>query len=183
MLCILNLVCLCVSLLGFNVDKWCLCVILESGFVWFINWLSCEELKNFWIVVVVGFVLIRLCGMIVLIFMEFICFLIVCFMWSKLRWYWFFISLFIECIWWLFKWLMLLIFLCLFCKLMRVLIIVRIFFLCSILIVFLVVNLRCKFIFIWLILFRLYFLDLKKRFKNRVLVVFGVGGLLGCMIW
>lgn len=104
---ILKFVCLWVKLFGLSVEIWCLCVIFESGLFWFINCESCDELKNFFIVVEIGFVLIKFCGVILFKLFKDKCLCIVCFICIKLIWNWFFVILFMLWIWWLFKWLIL----------------------------------------------------------------------------
>lgn len=107
MLCIFIWVCLCVNLLGFRVDKWCLCVNFVNGLVWFMNWDNCELLKNFLIDVIIGLILMSCCGVIEFVFCIDIFLWIICFILDKLIWNWFCNSLLIECKWWLFRWLIL----------------------------------------------------------------------------
>lgn len=142
MLCILKLVCLWVRLLGFNVEIWCLCVIFDNGLFWFINWDSWEELKNFFIVVEIGFVLIRFCGIMLFRLFKFRCFFIVCLICIRLIWNWFFVILLILWIWWLLRWLILFIlFLLLWIE-------ISFFIILMMLILF---SVFCFFVFLWLI--------------------------------
>lgn len=67
---------------------------------------SWEVLKNFFSAVIIGWMLIRVCGVIVLMFWVVICSWIICFIWVRLVWSWFWISLLIVRRWWLLKWSM-----------------------------------------------------------------------------
>lgn len=119
MLCILKFVCLCVKLLGFNVDSFCLWVNFVNGFVWFINWDNWEFLKNFLIDVIIGWILISVCGVIVFVFWIDIFLWIICFIWERLIWNWFCNSFLIECRWRFFKWLILFVFFILYSRLKK----------------------------------------------------------------
>lgn len=148
---ILKFVCLCVRLFGFNVEIWCLCVIFDSGLFWFMNWESWDELKNFLIVVEIGLVLIRFCGIMLFRLFKFRCFLIVCLICIRLMWNWFFVILFIEWIWWLFRWLMLFILFLLLWIIISCFIIEIMFFLFSVLVLISFLWLRWWLNFMWLI--------------------------------
>lgn len=127
MLWILYLVWLCVKLLGFKVERWCLCDNFDRGLCWFMNCDSCDELKNFLMVVVIGWMLMICWGVKILLFCIDICLWILCFIWVSLIWNWFVSNLLIVWIWWLFKWLMLFILLIFFVRFKKYDIFVKIF--------------------------------------------------------
>lgn len=126
---VLNFILFFINFFLLSVERWCLCVTLFKGFVWFINCESWLFMKNFMMVFVIILELIKLWGMseLKVLFMVVSLFLMVFCIFIKFECNLLVNNFFIVLILWFFKWFLLLILFWLFLIFMRYLMVVIIF--------------------------------------------------------